>query len=94
MLYFFTYFSAILSVIILHAKAWIYFKIKNPNKSILYGYLSGLIGVYFMLSLFPLAPGSKNESYYKKMKNLTFLFYGSFIFFLILGAFLAVSSKK
>lgn len=76
---------AFLAVIVLHVKTWIYFKIKNPNKSILFGYITGLIGIYFMLSLFPLAKSSKAKNYYKKMTKLTYIFYSLILLSFLLG---------
>jgi hypothetical protein len=74
----------VIAVAILHIKTFLYFKIKNPNKTILYGYLTGLIGVYFSLSLLPLSSISKQQPYYKKLNKLTFAFYFfSVIFFLL-----------
>ncbi len=64
-----------IAVIILHVKTFLYYRIKYPNKSILYGYLTGLIGIYFILSLLPLSFSSKQKGYYRKLNYLTFLFY-------------------
>ena len=65
----------VIAVITLHLKTFLYFKIKNPNKTILNGYLTGLIGIYFAISLFPLSAVSKQKPYYKKLNRLTFAFY-------------------
>lgn len=89
MLYFLIYLTAISFVVVLHAKTWIYFKIKNPDKTIMYGYLTGLIGVYFMLSLFPLNSSSRNKDYYKKLRNLTFILYALLLLFVMLGYLLS-----
>ena len=95
MLYFLSCLFGILAVAILHAKTWIYFKIKNPNKSILYGYLSGLIGFYFILSLFPLRTNNRYKPYFKKMRNLTYLFYFLLLLSFILGSIMiALTNKK
>jgi len=93
MLNFFLYFSAITCVIILHAKAWTYYKIKFPNKGILYGYLTGIIGVYIMLAFLPLYPRLRHKIYYKKMKRLTLILYGSFVTFILLGLISYYSNK-
>ncbi|HEX7457769.1 MAG TPA: hypothetical protein VF301_04970, partial [Ginsengibacter sp.] len=60
----------VIAVIILHVKAFLYYRIKNPNKSILYGYITGLIGIYFILSLLPLSSSNKQKGYYKKLNSL------------------------
>lgn len=64
-----------IAVIILHVKTFLYYRIKYPDKSILYGYLTGLIGIYFILSLLPLSFSGKQKDYYRKLNYLTFLFY-------------------
>lgn len=85
MLYFFSYLFAFSAVIVLHIKTWIYYKIKNPNRSIFFGYITGLIGIYFIMSLVPLSRNSKNKPYYKRMTNLLFLFYSLLCLSFIIG---------
>lgn len=75
----------IISVLILHYKAFIYYKIKNPGKTVFWGYLSGLIGFYLVLSLLPLAISSKNREYYKKLNFLTYSFYLMFSLSMLFG---------
>lgn len=74
----------VIAVITLHLKTFFYFKIKNPNKTILEGYLTGLIGIYFVKSLFPLSAMNKQKSYYKKLNRLTFAFYFFLALFFLL----------
>ena len=80
-------FFGIIAIVVLHIKTFLYYKIKNPNKSIFYGYITGLMWVYFVISLFPLSSLGKQKAYYQKLNNLTFIFYffiGIFSLFIVL----------
>lgn len=66
----------IIAVLILHVKTYLYYKLKNPNKSIFMAYVRGEIIYYFMLALLPLKIKNYAEnSYAKRLNYITYLFY-------------------
>jgi hypothetical protein len=76
MLLYLAIFFGVVSVIILHVKAFKLYLIENPGKVILEGYLTGIIGIYLAKSFLPIF-GKQNKTVkeYKRLNILTYLFY-------------------
>lgn len=67
---------AVGAIIVLHKKAFMYYKAENPNKSILSGYITGRMVLYLLFSLFPILEEKKFKSDLVGKLNLqTYLFY-------------------
>ncbi len=66
----------IIAVLMLHIKTYLYYKLKNPNKSIFIAYVRGEIIYYFMMALLPIKiKNYAGNSYVNKLNYLTYLFY-------------------